>query len=92
MVELFNDRGRCLAGAIVTPDIMRGVARLATGAWFDPADWTEKHGNPNALTLDRGASGFSQGCAAQSCLVQAPRLDGPAPPVTAYVLPCGISE
>ena len=95
VVELSNDRGRCLAGAIVTPDIMPGVARLATGAWFDPKEGpegtTEKHGNPNALTLDRGASGFSQGCAAQSCLVQARRLDGPPPPVTAFTLPRGIN-
>jgi biotin/methionine sulfoxide reductase len=92
VVELFNDRGRCLAGAIITSDIMPGVARLATGAWFDPGNGVEKHGNPNALTLDRGASGFSQGCAAQSCLIQARRLDDPAPPVTAYVLPSGISD
>ncbi len=95
VVELFNDRGRCLAGAVVTPDIMQGVARLSTGAWFDPGegpeDGVEKHGNPNALTLDCGASGFSQGCAAQSCLVQLRRRDVPAPPVTAYVLPKGIS-
>ncbi len=91
VVELFNDRGRCLAGAIVTPDIMRGVTRLATGAWFDPEGGLDKHGNPNALTLDRGASGFSQGCAAQSCLIQARRFEAPAPPVTAYVLPKGIS-
>ena len=41
--------------------IRRGVVRLSTGAWFDPADSgsnrpLEKHGNPNALTLDIGAS------------------------------------
>jgi len=88
VVELFNDRGRCLAGAIVTADIMPGVARLATGAWFDMEGGLEKYGNPNALTLDRGASGFSQGCAAQSCLVEVRRYDAP---VTAYVLPAGIS-
>jgi biotin/methionine sulfoxide reductase len=92
LVELFNDRGRCLAGAIITLDIMPGVARLATGAWFDPENGLEKNGNPNALTLDRGASGFSQGCAAQSCLIQARRLEAPPPPVTAYALPRGISK
>ncbi len=32
VVELFNDRGRCLAGAILSDAIMPGVARLATGA------------------------------------------------------------
>jgi len=89
VVEVFNDRGRCLAGAIVTPDIMQGVARLATGAWFD-YDWQtglEKHGNPNALTRDVGASSLSQGCTAQSCLVDVRRADGPVPAVSAHALP-----
>ena len=89
MVEVFNDRGKCLAGAILTPDIMPGVARLATGAWFD-YDWQtglEKHGNPNALTRDIGASGLSQGCTAQSCLVDVRAVDGPVPAVTAHALP-----
>jgi biotin/methionine sulfoxide reductase len=90
LVELYNERGRCLAGAIVTPDIAPGVVRLATGAWFDPEGPIEKHGNPNALTLDRGASSFSQGCAAQSCLVEARRFEGPPPTVTAFALPAGI--
>ena len=64
--------------------IRRGVVRLSTGAWFDPADAgsnrpLEKHGNPNALTLDIGASKLSQGCIAQTCLVEIERFDGPAP-------------
>ena len=70
----------------------RGVVRLSTGAWFDPADSgsnrpLEKHGNPNVLTLDIGASKLSQGCIAQTCLVEIERFDGPAPPVTAHRLP-----
>jgi biotin/methionine sulfoxide reductase len=89
LVELFNARGRCLAGAIVTDDIMPGVARLATGAWFDggAAAALDTNGNPNTLTLDRGASSFSQGCTAQTCLIDARRFPGPPPPVTAYELP-----
>ncbi len=89
LVEVFNTRGRCLAAARLTPRIMPGVVKLATGAWFDP-DWTggpEKHGNPNVLTLDAGASSLSQGCSAQTCLVDIRRFDGPAPPVTAFDLP-----
>ncbi len=39
------------------------------------------------LTLDRGASGFSQGCAAQTCLVQARPFHGEPPPVRAFDLP-----
>lgn len=89
IVELFNDRGRCLAAALVTDRMMPGTLRLSTGAWYDPEPGTgrDKHGNPNVLTRDIGASGLSQGCAAQSCLVE---LRGPIadpPPVTAFVPP-----
>ncbi len=86
VVELFNDRGRCLAAAAPTDDVMPGVARLSTGAWFDPdpATGLEKHGNPNVLTLDAGASGLSQGCSAQTCLIDIRRVTGPVPDVTAF--------
>lgn len=89
IVEIFNQRGRCLAGAVVTDDIMQGVARLSTGAWFDPDpdSGLEKHGNPNVLTRDAGASGLSQGCSAQTCLVEVAPWTGAIPPVTAHALP-----
>ncbi|MGD9882027.1 MAG: molybdopterin-dependent oxidoreductase [Reyranella sp.] len=92
LVRVFNDRGACLSAARVSDRIRRGVVRLSTGAWFDPSDAgsnepLEKHGNPNALTLDIGASKLSQGCIAQTCLVEIERFDGPAPPVTAHKLP-----
>ncbi|WP_080761298.1 molybdopterin-dependent oxidoreductase [Rhizobium rhizogenes] len=75
VVELFNDRGRCMAGLRISSDIMPGVVRLSTGAWYDPdhSDGYERHGNPNVLTADRPASGLSQGCAAQSCLLDVRR-------------------
>ncbi|WP_076866128.1 molybdopterin-dependent oxidoreductase [Bradyrhizobium mercantei] len=89
VVMIHNERGRCLAGAHVSDVIMRGVVRLATGAWYDPDpdDDLEKHGNPNVLTLDTGSSGLSQGCSAQTCLVE---ISGPVadpPPVTAFEPP-----
>ena len=87
LVELFNTRGRCLAGAVVTDDIMPGVARLATGAWFDPDGDLDRNANPNSLTLDRGSSGFSQGSSAQTCLVEVRRYLGVAPAVGAYEPP-----
>jgi biotin/methionine sulfoxide reductase len=92
LLRVFNDRGACLAAARLSNRIRRGVVQLSTGAWFDPADAgsnrpLEKHGNPNALTLDIGASKLSQGCIAQTCLVEIERFDGPAPPVTAHQLP-----
>jgi biotin/methionine sulfoxide reductase len=88
LVELFNDRGRCLAGAIVTSDAMPGVVRLATGSWHDfAADGLDRNANPNTLTLDRGASGFSQGCSAQTCLVDVRRHEGEPPPIASYEPP-----
>ena len=92
LVRVFNDRGACLAAVRTSDRIRRGVVRLSTGAWFDPEDSgsnrpLEKHGNPNALTLDIGASKLSQGCIAQTCLVEIERFDGPAPPVTAHQPP-----
>jgi len=82
LIELFNARGRCLAGALVSEDVMPGVVRLATGAWWDcPDEGAERSGNPNALTLDRGASSFSQGCSAQTCLIEARRFEREAPPI-----------
>ena len=92
VVRVFNDRGACLAGAALSDQIMPGVVKLSTGAWFDPVvagapGSLEKHGNPNVLTRDVGASSLSQGCAAQSCLVQVERYLGVPPPVTAFELP-----
>ncbi len=92
VVRLFNARGACLASARVTDATMPGVLRIATGAWWDPTvvgdpDTLEKHGNPNVLTQDVGTSRLSQGCAAQSCLVQVERFTGAVPPVTAFDLP-----
>jgi biotin/methionine sulfoxide reductase len=88
LVEIWNDRGRCLAGAHVSDGIMPGVARLSTGAWFDPdPDGLDRNANPNTLTLDRGASSFSQGCAAQTCLVEIRRFQGEPPAIRAYEPP-----
>ncbi|WP_275786463.1 molybdopterin guanine dinucleotide-containing S/N-oxide reductase [Pararhizobium gei] len=88
-VEVFNARGRCLSSARLIEAVMPGVVRLSTGAWFDPdfASGLEKHGNPNAVTLDQGASSLSQGCSAQTCLVSISKLGGVPPDVTAFTVP-----
>src|SRR5699024_75262 len=51
-VRIFNSRGQCLAGALVTDAAMPGVVVLPTGAPFDPIDPAtpgslEQRGNPN---------------------------------------------
>ena len=92
LVRGFNDRGAGLAGARLDAGLLPGVAVLATGAWWDPETpgdpaSLDRHGNPNTLTRDVGASSFSQGCSAQTCLVQVERFDGEPPPVRAFEPP-----
>ncbi|KAA9148579.1 molybdopterin-dependent oxidoreductase [Amycolatopsis acidicola] len=82
VVRVFNDRGACLAGAVVTSALRPGVVQLPTGAWFDPHGSLCVHGNPNVLTADRPTSRLSQGCAGQLVLVELERFDGTPPPVT----------
>ena len=89
VVRVFNDRGACLAGAVLTDALRPGVIELATGAWYDPEDPAEpgsldKHGNPNVLTLDKPTSQLTQCCAAQTVLVEIERFDGPLPEITAF--------
>jgi biotin/methionine sulfoxide reductase len=81
---------------VISDRIAPGVAKLSTGAWFDPQSWDrpglEKHGNPNALTLDLPASQLSQGCAAQTCLVEIEKFEGAPPPVGAFEPPRIVSR
>jgi len=91
IIRIFNARGTCLATAALSDRIARGVIKLFTGAWLYIDGWMEnsieKHGNPNVLTLDIGASRLSQGCTAYTCLVNIERYENDAPAVTAFVPP-----
>jgi biotin/methionine sulfoxide reductase len=94
IVRLYNDRGACLAGAVLSEALRPGVVQLATGAWYDPDDpEAEKplcvHGNPNVLTRDVGTSRLAQGCTGQLSLVEIERYDRPPPPVRAFDPPPG---
>src|SRR5205085_9199216 len=94
IVRLYNDRGACLAGAVLSAVLRPGIVQLATGAWYDPQDPAAEtpfcvHGNPNVLTRDAGTSRLAQGCTGQLCLVQIERFDGALPPVKAFDPPPG---
>jgi biotin/methionine sulfoxide reductase len=93
VIRLFNDRGACLAGARVTPDVMAGAVVLPTGAWYDPETpaGLDRHGNPNVLTLDKGTSRLAQGSSAHTTLVEIEKFSGPAPKVEAFDPPKIIS-
>ncbi|HEY3867908.1 MAG TPA: molybdopterin-dependent oxidoreductase [Actinocrinis sp.] len=91
VVRAFNDRGACLAGAVLTEDVRPGVVQLPTGAWFDPVPGVEPvlcaHGNPNVLTADIPSSHLSQGCAGQHALVEVERFAGEPPALTVTAPP-----
>ncbi len=93
LVRVFNDRGACMAAAVLTEDVMAGVAVMSTGAWFDPQDSSlERHGNPNVLTVDIGTSPLTQGPSPLSALVQVAKWEGEAPDVQVFELPRITSE
>jgi len=92
LVVVFNDRGRCLAGAVLTDAVREGVVVLSTGAWYDPLEpgtpgTLELHGNPNVLTRDVGTSRLGQGPSAHSALVEVRPFSGDAKAVAAHTPP-----
>jgi biotin/methionine sulfoxide reductase len=89
IVRLYNDRGACLAGAVLSHALRPGVAQLSTGAWYDPQDPAAAepfcvHGNPNVLTRDAGTSRLAQGCTGQLSLIEIERFEGDLPPIKAF--------
>ena len=96
IVRVFNDRGQVLAGAVLSEEIRPGVARLSTGAWYDPTTPGEigaldKHGNPNVLTLDKGTSRLAQGPSAHTALVEVELFEGDVPAITAFDPPPAVA-
>ncbi|MEM9636025.1 MAG: molybdopterin-dependent oxidoreductase [Pseudomonadota bacterium] len=96
VVELFNSRGRCLAGAKVTDEIRQGCVFLWTGAWWDPdfdaPQMRDRHGNPNALTHDLRTSSLSQSPAAHSARVSVRKFTTRIPEVTVHGPPTLFKE
>ena len=91
MLELFNERGRCLAGARVTDEVRAGCVFLWTGAWYDPdfeaPQARDRHGNPNVLTHDLRTSSLTQSPAAHSAMIEIRGFEEELPPVTAHEQP-----
>ena len=89
IVRLYNDRGACLAGAVLSEALRPGTVQLSTGAWYDPEDPTADnpicvHGNPNVLTRDAATSKLAQGCTGQLTVIEIERFDRPLPVVKAF--------
>ena len=97
VVRLYNNRGACLAGVVLSDALRPGVVQIATGAWYDPENPTADdpmcvHGNPNVLTRDVGTSKLAQGCTGQLTVVEIERFEGPLPPVKAFDPPSAAAE
>ena len=89
VVRVFNARGACLAGAIVTDTMRPGVVDCpaAPGTTRRRADDAPcAHGNANVLTRDRGTSQLGQGPSSATALVEVERWAEP-PPVRAFYPP-----
>ncbi|GAA8170571.1 molybdopterin guanine dinucleotide-containing S/N-oxide reductase [Helicobacter pylori] len=79
IVEVFNARGRLLAGAFVTKNIRQGVLSIQKGAWYDPEDVGVRNprcnaGYVNTLTSLRPTSSLTQAISANTALVNIRRL------------------
>ncbi len=79
IVEVFNARGRLLAGAFVTKNICQGVLSIQKGAWYDPEDVGVRNprcngGHVNTLTSLRPTSSMTQAISANTALVNIRRL------------------
>ena len=94
IVEVYNKRGKCLAGVIISNEVMKGVVFLPVGAWYDPIEDGSfcVHGNPNVLTKDKGTSSLSQGPSAHSTLVEVKKYLLDLPPINIFTKPTIISK
>jgi len=94
IVEVYNKRGKCLAGVTISNEVMKGVVFLPVGAWYDPIEDGSfcVHGNPNVLTNDKGTSSLSQGPSAHSTLVEVKKYLLDLPPINIFTKPTIISK
>ena len=76
LVEVYNKRGRMLAGVKISNSVMEGVVVVSTGSWFSPhnKENLEMHGNPNVLTGDIPTSSLSQAPTAHTTLVEVKKM------------------
>ena len=81
IVRLFNDRGACLAGAVLSDGCAPASCSCRPAPGTIPRSGRAEaplcvHGNPNVLTRDVGTSRLAQGCTGQIARVEIERFDG----------------
>ncbi len=93
LVELYNERGTVIAGAVVSDDIMPGVVSLYEGAWPQlDSKGRCNSGLINFLTSTQPSSGLSQANTANTALVSLRKCEDPDGPNLAYEKPPVIED
>lgn len=92
LVELWNDRGRVIAGAVVSDEIMPGVVSLYEGCWPQvDSQGRCNSGLANFLTSVTPASGLSNATSANTCLVSMKKCTDAEGPNKAHQKPAILS-
>lgn len=93
LVELYNDRGTVIAGAVVSDEIMPGVVSIYEGGWPQlDSKGRCNSGLVNFLTATTRSSGLSQATTANTCLVSLRKCEDPEGPNMAYDKPAIIED
>ncbi|WP_347309663.1 molybdopterin-dependent oxidoreductase [Defluviimonas sp. SAOS-178_SWC] len=93
LVELYNERGTVIAGAVVSDGIMPGVVSIYEGGWPQlDSKGRCNSGLVNFLTSTQPSSGFSQATSANTVLVEMRKCEDPEGPNTAYDPPAIIDD
>ena len=88
LVELSNERGTIIAGAVVSEDIMPGVASIYEGGWPQlDGKGRCNSGLINFITSSRRSSGLSQATIANTCVATLRKCTDPEGPNRAYEPP-----
>lgn len=88
LVEIYNDRGTVIAGAVVSDEIMPGVISIYEGCWPSlDSKGRCNSGLVNFLTSTQKSSGLSQATTANTCLASIRKCEDPDGPNMAYEKP-----
>jgi trimethylamine-N-oxide reductase (cytochrome c) len=93
LVELYNDRGTVIAGAVVSDEIMPGVVSIYEGAWPSlDSKGRCNSGLVNFLTSTQRSSGLAQATTANTVLCEMRKCEDPEGPNMAYEKPAIIED
>jgi trimethylamine-N-oxide reductase (cytochrome c) len=93
LVELYNERGTVIAGAVVSDEIMPGVVSIYEGGWPQlDSKGRCNSGLVNFITSTQRASGLSEATSANTVLVEMRKCEDPEGPNMAYDPPAIIED